>query len=102
MGLIKGQPYLLYQGVVKVLVYRLIKAGGETSADCEVRRVLCMVSSTSIFFWNAPKEKGVRLYHVIVLEENGNDKEKDLVEEADDGRDEEDERFVPNDTGKPD
>ena len=62
-----------------------------------------MVSSTaSIFFRNAPKEEGVRLDHVVVLEDNGNDKEKDLVGEAGDGRDEEDERRVPNDTWKPD
>ena len=61
-----------------------------------------VVSSASIFFRNAPKEEGVRLDHVVVLEDDGNAKEKDLVDEADDGRDAEDERFVPNDTGKPD
>ena len=64
--------------------------------------MISMVSSASIFFWDAPEKEGVRLNHVVVLEDNGNDEEKDLVDEADDGRDDEDERFVPDDTGQPD
>ena len=62
-----------------------------------------MISSVaSIFFRSAPQEEGVRLDHVVVLEDNRNEKEEDLVGEADDGRDWEDERFVANDTRKPD
>ena len=64
--------------------------------------MISMVSSASIFFWDAPEKEGVCLNHVVVLEDNGNDEEKDLVDEADDGRDDEDERFVPDDTGQPD
>ena len=65
--------------------------------------MICMVPSwASIFFWNAPKEEGVRVDHVVVLEDNGNDEKEDLVDEADDGGDDEDVGLVPHDTGKPD
>ena len=65
--------------------------------------MICMVPFwASIIFWNAPKEEGVGLNHVVVLEDNGNDEEEDLVDEADDGRDGEDVGLVSHNTGKPD
>ena len=65
--------------------------------------MICMVSSwASIIFWNAPEEEGVRIDHIVVLKDNGNNEEEDLVDEADDGRDDEDVGLVPHDTGKPD
>ena len=64
--------------------------------------MISMVSSASIFFRDAPEKEGICLNHIVVLEDNGNDEEKYLVDEADDGRDAEDERFVPDDTRQPD
>ena len=65
--------------------------------------MICMVPSwASIFFWNAPEEEGVRIDHIVVLKDNGNNEEEDLVDEADDGGDDEDVGLIPHDAGKTD
>ena len=96
-------PNFLMEGAIKVEAYRPIEAGSETSADGQVRVVVRVVSiAASVFLRNAPKEKGVRLDHVVVLEDNGNNEEDYLFQEADDGSDPEDERLVADNARKPD